>query len=53
MGKMSDFREVMDLVFAGKLKPIMDKTYPLNEAATAQQRLWQNENFGKITLDIP
>jgi NADPH:quinone reductase-like Zn-dependent oxidoreductase len=53
MGKMSDFREVMELVFAGKLKPIMDKTYPLNEAAAAQQRLWQNENFGKITLDIP
>lgn len=53
MGKMSDFREVMELVFAGKLNPIMDKTYSLNEAATAQQRLWQNENFGKITLDIP
>lgn len=53
MSTLDDFREVMDLVTAGKLKPILDKTFPLNEAALAQQRLWRNENFGKITLDIP
>ena len=53
MSTLDDFREVMDLVTAGKLKPILDKTFPLNEAALAQERLWRNENFGKITLDIP
>jgi len=52
MSTMEDFKEVMDLVISGKLKPIMDKTFPLKDAAFAQERLWKNENFGKITLDI-
>ena len=52
MGTLTDFAEVMDLVVAGKLKPVLDKTFPLKEAAAAQERLWRGENFGKITLDI-
>lgn len=52
MSTLSEFSEVMDLIVAGKLKPVIDKTYPLEEAAAAQERLWRNENFGKITLDI-
>jgi NADPH:quinone reductase-like Zn-dependent oxidoreductase len=52
MSTLADFKEVMDLIAAGKLKPIMDKMYPLKDAAAAQERLWKNENFGKITLDI-
>ena len=52
MSTLAEFKEVMDLIVSGKLKPIMDKTYPLKEAAAAQERLWRNENFGKITLDI-
>ena len=52
MSTLAEFKEVMDLVVQEKLKPIMDKTYPLQDAADAQERLWRNENFGKITLDI-
>ncbi|HET9915396.1 MAG TPA: zinc-binding dehydrogenase [Anaerolineales bacterium] len=52
MSTLSDFKEVMDLIVAGKLKPVLDQTYPLKEAANAQERLWKNENFGKITLEI-
>ncbi len=52
MSPLSDFREVMDLIVAGKLKPVIDKTYTLKDAAAAQERLWRSENFGKITLDI-
>ncbi|HEX6270895.1 MAG TPA: zinc-binding dehydrogenase [Anaerolineales bacterium] len=52
MGTLDDFDEVMDLVVAGKLKPIIDSTYPLRDAAPAQERLWNHQNFGKITLDI-
>jgi len=40
------------LIVSGKLKPIMDKTFPLKDAALAQERLWKNEHFGKITLEI-
>jgi NADPH:quinone reductase-like Zn-dependent oxidoreductase len=53
MSTRNDFKEVFDLVVAGKLKPIIDTTFPLKDAAQAQERLWRGENFGKITLDIP
>lgn len=53
MSTMIDFHEVMDLIVAGKLQPILDRTFPLQDAAIAQERLWNNENFGKVTLDIP
>jgi D-arabinose 1-dehydrogenase-like Zn-dependent alcohol dehydrogenase len=52
MSTIADFTEVMDLVVAGKLRPVIDTTFPLQEAAAAQERLWHGENFGKITLDI-
>ena len=52
MSTLADFAEVMDLVVDGRLKPVIDKTFPLKEAAAAQDRLWNGENFGKITLDI-
>jgi len=52
MSTIQEFSEVMDLIVDGSLKPIMDRTFPLKEAAAAQERLWRSENFGKITLDI-
>jgi NADPH:quinone reductase-like Zn-dependent oxidoreductase len=52
MSNLTDFTTVMDLVAAGKLKPALDKSFPLKEAAAAQERLWKGESFGKITLDI-
>ncbi len=52
MSTLDEFGAVMDLVVTGKLQPIMDKAYLLKEAASAQERLWEHENFGKITLDI-
>lgn len=52
MSHMADFSTVMDLVVAGKLKPALDQSFPLSQAAAAQERLWSGKNFGKITLDI-
>ncbi len=52
MSTLADFTEVMDLVISGKLNPVTDRTFPLEEAAAAQDRLWNGENFGKITLNI-
>jgi len=52
MSTLADFAEAMDLVAAGKLKPVIDRTFPLEDAAIAQERLWRGDNFGKITLDI-
>ncbi len=52
MGTRADFAAVMELVFAGKLKPILDRDYPLVEACYAQERLEKGEQLGKITLTI-
>lgn len=50
MAPKRDFAAVMELVFAGKLKPVLDRTYPLSEARLAQERLEKGEQLGKITL---
>ncbi len=52
MGTRADFASVMDLVFAGKLKPVLDRDYPLTEARFAQEQLEMGEQLGKITLRI-
>lgn len=52
MSTLTEFKDVLDLIVDGELKPVLDKTFPLEDAAAAQERLWKNENFGKITLDI-
>jgi len=53
MGTDRDFSTVMDLVFSGKLNPVMDRSFPLWEAKAAHERLEHGEQLGKITLEIP
>jgi NADPH:quinone reductase-like Zn-dependent oxidoreductase len=52
MGTLEEFKTVMGLVFAGRLRPALDRSYPLNEAHAAQERMEQGRQLGKITLDI-
>ena len=52
MSTLREFRTVMDLIVAGKLKPVVDRSYPLKDAALAQERLANDAQLGKITLDI-
>ena len=52
MGGRKELNEVLKLVQAGKIKPVVDKVYPLAEAAAAQQRMLDRKNFGKIILKI-
>jgi NADPH:quinone reductase-like Zn-dependent oxidoreductase len=52
MGTRQDFDEVMALIFSGKLRPVLDRDYPLAEAAAAQSRLQSGEQLGKVTLSI-
>lgn len=51
MGTMGELHEVLGHVFAGRLKPVVDKTYPLREARTAHERLEKKEQFGKVVLN--
>ena len=50
MGTHRDFREVMALIFEGRLKPVVDRSYPLAEVKEAHARLEAGEQKGKITL---
>jgi NADPH:quinone reductase-like Zn-dependent oxidoreductase len=52
MSNLVDFSTVMNLIVEGELKPVIDKTFHLKDAADAQERLRRGENLGKITLDI-
>jgi NADPH:quinone reductase-like Zn-dependent oxidoreductase len=52
MGTKQDFAEVMGNIIDGRLKPVLDRSYPLKEAAQAQDRLQAGQQMGKITLNI-
>jgi NADPH:quinone reductase-like Zn-dependent oxidoreductase len=52
MGTRAEFATVMDLIFAGKLKPVVANDYPLSEASSALKQLEMGEQLGKITLTI-
>jgi len=52
MSNLAEYATVMGLVVAGKLKPALDTSFPLEDAAAAQEYLWNGKNFGKVTLDI-
>ncbi len=50
MGTIQDYAEVMSLVLNGRLRPIIDTTYPLSEGLTALQRLQDGDVAGKLVL---
>ena len=52
MGSLTDFREVMELIFHGMITPVIDSVYPLEEAAAAYARYERGEQFGKIVLKV-
>ena len=49
----SDFRrKALPLFEAGKLKPVVYKTYPWEQVADAHRLMERNENIGKIVLHV-
>lgn len=50
MGSLADMREVWKLAGDGRLKPVVDKTYPLADARLAHERLESGAVFGKVVL---
>lgn len=43
-------REVWPLVVAGRIKPVIDRTFPLADAASAHRALESGQVFGKVVL---
>ncbi len=52
MGSMGELDEVLKHVFAGKLKPVVDRTFPLSETRAAHEYLANSEQFGKVVLTM-
>ncbi len=52
MANRKEFTEVMQLIFKGKLNPVIDTVFPLEQAGSAYQRLHDGEQFGKIIIKI-
>lgn len=50
MGNDEELKKVMNYIFEGKLKPIIDKVYPLKDASEAHHRMENRKSFGKIIL---
>lgn len=50
MSSNREFTEVMTQLFRGRLPSIVDSVMPLRDGATAQQRLAEGKQFGKMVL---
>jgi NADPH:quinone reductase-like Zn-dependent oxidoreductase len=53
MGVKNELHTVMKLVAAGRLKPVVDRVFPLAEAAAAHTYLESGQQFGKVVLKVP
>jgi len=53
MGTKAELRTVLKLVEQGRLKPIVDKIWSLQDAALAHEYLEKNKQFGKVILTVP
>ena len=52
MGNMEDARQAFNLIFSGKVTPVIDSLYPLDAYIDAVKRLQSGEHFGKIVIDV-
>jgi NADPH:quinone reductase-like Zn-dependent oxidoreductase len=52
MGTMGELNEVLQQVFAGRLKPVVDRVFPLSDIRAAHEYLEGSQMFGKIVLSI-
>lgn len=51
LGGRPDFDALMDLIGAGAIAPVVDRTYPLDRVEDAFARLDSGEQFGKVVVD--
>ena len=51
MGTMGELHEVLRHVFAGRLKPVVDRAFPLKDARAAHEYMEASQMFGKVVLN--
>jgi NADPH:quinone reductase-like Zn-dependent oxidoreductase len=52
MGTMGELHEVLGHVFAGRLKPVVDRIFPLQELRQAHEYLEKSQMFGKVVISV-
>jgi NADPH:quinone reductase-like Zn-dependent oxidoreductase len=52
MATRAEFNQVMNLLFQGRLKPVVDRVLPLDQIQEAHRLLEAGEQFGKIVLQV-
>lgn len=52
MGTKGELMRAARFFFAGEIRPVIDRTFPLIDAAAAQRRLEESGQFGKIVLEV-
>ncbi len=52
MGSKGELLQVLKFFEDGRLKPVVDSVFPLEEAAKAQERMEKSQHFGKIVLKV-
>ncbi len=52
MANDREFRAVMGLLAAGKLRPVVDRVFPLRDASAAETYLEAASQFGKVVLEV-
>jgi NADPH:quinone reductase-like Zn-dependent oxidoreductase len=48
----SELDEIFRMYSAGKIKPVISKTFPLDQAAAAHQYIHDRKNIGKVILSV-
>ena len=51
MGTLSEMHEVLKHVFSGRLKPVVDRAFPLQETRAAHEYMEKSQMFGKIVIN--
>ena len=52
IGTRAEFYELLQLFSARRLRTVVDRVFPLAEAAQAHRRMERREHFGKIVLSV-
>jgi NADPH:quinone reductase-like Zn-dependent oxidoreductase len=53
LGSRHEFRQLIRFINTSKIKPIIDKVFPLQDGAAAQRYVEEGRQFGKVVLQIP
>ncbi|MGN6592197.1 MAG: zinc-binding dehydrogenase [Terriglobales bacterium] len=52
MGRRADLDPILALFARGLLRPVVDRTFPLAQAAAAHRYLAEKKQFGKVVLEV-